>query len=149
MLKFDLRFPPEVRAALLALVEHLADAPEVRAAARHRPPSDLDPDLADIWQEALGERSDGDLDALRDLLATPHFGESEVHLPEAATLAALRGFSQARLAIRTKLLASLSDERLEVGDIDRRKLSPGTRHAYACYNALGEIQAVLCEMLDS
>ena len=145
MSTLDLRFPPEVRVVLADLAASLADAAPAAILALTEAPEDEDPEFSEHWLESLHERIDADTDAAVRLLATPDFGVAPVILDDDDALAALRGFTTLRLTLRETALAALPDEGLETGKVDRRKLRAAQRHAYACYGALGEIQAALCE----
>ena len=145
----DLRFPGEVRLALADLARLLADvAPGDGRGRQSQAPEDDDRDFAAEWLAGLRKRTKEDLgDALR-LLKNPDFGEGPVVLDDNEALGALRGFTALRLTLRATALKALPDEALESGRVDRRKLAAPGRRAYACYGALGEIQAMLCEALS-
>lgn len=142
----DLRFPAEVRDALRRLARGFGGQLTHPIAAAARVPED-DEDLADFWRGELRERIDADMDALRALLADPALGVGPVELGDDAALAALRGFTVLRLALRNTVLREIPDEALETGEADRQRLRPSVRHGYACYAALGELQAALCDIL--
>ena len=144
---FDLRFPPEVRLALHRLAEGFGPELTHPVALRAAVPHDADEDFSEVWLNALADRVDDDVAGLRHLLATQDFGAGPVTISEDEALAALRGFSVLRMAIRVTILRDIPDSDLESGEVDHRRLAPAARHAYACYGALGEIQAAICDGL--
>ena len=143
----DLRFPTEVRGVLAELGRMLSDVAPASVLARTEAPEDEDPEFAEHWLAGLHERIEEDLTAVVRLLDMTDFGVAPVTLSQDESLAALRGFTVLRLTLRETALREIPDEALETGKIDRRKLTAPRRHAYACYGALGEIQAALCEMM--
>ncbi len=144
----DLRFPPEVRLALERFVAGFEPPLVHPVAAAAEIPADADEDFAALWHEELAAGIDADTEALRALLARPDFGRAPLTLGDDEALAALRGFTVMRLLLRSAALGEIPDERLEQGAVDRRTLDAATRHAYACYGALGDIQEALCASLD-
>jgi len=145
---FDLRFPEQVRRPLAELAAMIADSGAASVLARTGVPAEDDPDFAAFWLAGLRERIEGDTAAALKLLGDPRFGTEAVVLANDDALAAVRGFTTLRLALRETALEPIPDEALETGRIDRRRLSPSRRHALACYGAFGEIQGVLCALLD-
>jgi hypothetical protein len=143
----DLRFPPEIRGVLAELGRMLSDVAPASVLARTEAPEDEDPEFAEHWLAGLHERIEEDLTAVVRLLDMPDFGVAPVTLSEDESLSALRGFTVLRLTLRETALREITDEAMEAGKVDRRKLTAPRRHAYACYGALGEIQAAICEML--
>ncbi len=148
MTTLDLRFPHEVRTVLAELARMLADAAPAALLAHTRPPEDEEPEFAEQWLTGLHRRIDEDTDAARRLLNRGDFGIESVEISDEEALAALRGFAALRLALRETALGALPDEALETGTVDRRRLKAAQRHAYACYAALGEIQAALCDVIS-
>jgi hypothetical protein len=143
----DLRFPPEIRGVLAELGRMLSDVAPASVLTRTEAPEDEDPEFAEHWLAGLHERIEEDLTAVVRLLDMPDFGVAPVKIPEDEALSALRGFTVLRLTLRETALREITDEAMEAGKVDRRKLTAPRRHAYACYGALGEIQAAICEML--
>lgn len=145
----DLRFPSEIREALRRFAE--AYEPELlhSVAASAEIPADSDEDLAELWHTGLITGLDSDMRALIGLLAQPQFGSGPVAIDEDEAMHALRGFSVLRLSIRAGILRDIDDDALESDEVDRLTLTPSARHAYACYGILGQIQAALCDALES
>lgn len=149
MIRFDLRFPPEVREVLADLARSISEDAPAAILAHACPPEDEDPDFGDQWLAGLHTGIDEDTAGAVALFENKDFGTAPVELDEHAAFAALRGFTALRLTLRETALRGLPDESLETGKVDRRKLTAAQRHAYACYGALGEIQVALCEMLGA
>lgn len=148
MTTLDLKFPPEIRGVLADLGRMLSETAPAAILAITRTPEDEDPEFAGHWLAGLHERIEEDLTAVVRLFDMPDFGVGPVALSEDEALAALRGFTALRLALRETALREIPDALLESGRIDRRKLSAPRRHAYACFGALGEIQGAVCEALS-
>lgn len=145
----DLRFPVEIREALRLFADGYEPERIHSVVESAEIPADADEDLAELWHSGLIAGVDADMRALVGLLSRPEFGRGAVAIPEDEAMHALRGFTVLRLALRSGPLRDVDDETLETDAVDRRRLTPAARHAYACYGILGQIQAALCDALET
>ena len=150
MIELELHVSPLIREVALPLLNEVLRELSGEGSfdeVRYAPPPD-DPELRDTWLEGLREDHSSDLAAAARLAAHQHFGSEEaVSIEPDEAEAALRGLTAARLRIRSKHLADVSDAVLEGGALDFEQLVPLQQRGYLAYALAAATQERIVSLL--
>ena len=111
-------------------------------------PNPLDEDFVEAWESGLMEEFLNDRKALARLLRNPKFKHGYVEVKNEEVDELLRSLTEIRLTLREYALGEISDEQLEVGEVDLESAKSTVRIGYFAYLIMAEIQEKIISECD-
>lgn len=108
----------------------------------------IDRDMRESWRDDLAAAHTADLAVFRDLFGEYFRETGVIEFPKASCDAIIRACSSLRLRIRSGVLAGISDEAMEEGDLDIGTMGQEAKTGFTAYVFLGSLQEILVEHLD-
>jgi len=136
---------PDVTRELVAVVSEVIEG--LDRPPRANLPED-DEDLAFWWLGSLKELMDEDCSALLGLISSPRFGRGAIRIDEETAERVLRAASAIRLRLQEYHLGRVSEEDLELGNVDYGRLNQEDQLYFRAYHILAAIQEKIVEGMD-
>lgn len=146
MVTMDIRLDPSMTQFLRSMLQGIFESLQEKGKVRGYSPSDEDDQ--DIWVDALQGDNLESLEALMSVVKMEKFGCEPLQLPLDEMMAMIRACSCLRLHLRETVLEHLSDQFLESGIMNLRKVGAAEHDAYIVFTLLAYIQSRAIESVD-
>jgi len=148
MRMIEVRLSVEVVVPLLEVLTDTAEPLRGKPSPAVHLPS-LPDDLRELWQADFVSSQKGDIDQLLGLFGKKFFTEGLIYLDEQSAEPVLRACAAVRLQLHRSHLHQLSEEELEVGEVEAASLTEPLRRAFVCYLFLATLQELIMTHLGT
>jgi hypothetical protein len=148
MKRIEVKLSLGVVAPLLDVIKAVEESLEDDLAAS-LPLEQVDVELREDWRSELVAEQNGDVARLLALFDVDFFSSGMVAFDEDNADSILKACAAVRLRLRDRFLGEITDEMLELGEVDLEVLSEGDRRAFMCYLFLATVQELIIEHLES
>ena len=143
MIEFQIKVDSRILQAILPEMEKMFARASKSGSLAYACPNPLDEDFVEAWESGLKEEFLNDRKALARLLRNPKFKYGYVEVKEEEVDELLRSLTELRLTLREHSLGEISDEQLELGEVDLESRKSSVRIGYFAYLIMAEIQETI------
>ena len=148
MIEFQIKVDSRILQAILPEMEKMFAHASKSGSYAYACPNPLDEDFVEAWESGLREEFLNDRKSLARLLRNSKFKYGHVEVKEEEVDELLRSLTELRLTLREYSLGEISDEQLEVGEVDLESVKSTVRIGYFAYLIMAEIQETIISACD-